>query len=199
MERSRRRSESKDVSLLTSRLIEHNALVEEVEGLDKSAWIAFAALLFTIFTVAGGGLWALFSRLESNRISAQADIGLLRESIHKEFKAYKNTFDGELEEIRSSAYLEYKVLRDEYQAKIDKAYRELGEAPKALREKIGEVEMWMRDQLLPRKEYERDQARLTTLIGGLADAAIKRLDSIERKMDEEKNERLKALQAQRGL
>jgi hypothetical protein len=182
-----------------NKLTDRNVLGEGAEEMDKAAWIAFAALLVTIFTVTGGGLWALFSRMESNRISAQTDLGLLRDSIHEEFKAYKNTFDGELEEIRSSAYLEYKALRDEYQARIDKAYRELGEAPQALRVKIGEVEMWMRDHLLPRKEYERDQGRLNTLISGLADAAIKRLDSIERKMDEEKNERLKAFQAQRGL
>src|SRR5258708_4305368 len=101
--------------------------------------------MVTIMTVSGGGLWALFSKLETNRVSAQTDLALLRDSIGQELKSYKTAFDGELEEIRSSAYLEYKQLRDEYQAKLDKAYRELGEAPKALREKIGEVELWMRD------------------------------------------------------
>jgi hypothetical protein len=165
--------------------------------MDHSAWIAFAALLFTILTVSGGGLWALFSKLDSNRVLAQNDVNLLRQSIERDLKAYKVTFDAELEEIRSSAYLEFKTMRDEYQGRIDKAYRELGEAPKALREKIGEVELWMRDYLLPRAEYERDQDQLHISINRLSEIAIKRLDSIERKMDEEKTARLREL-SQRG-
>jgi len=149
---------------------------------DKGVWIAFGGLMFTILTVSGGGLWALFTRMQENREAAE-----------KSLKEFKSSFDAELDSFRIAAYTEYKDIRQEYKSALDQAYLQLGEAPKALREKINEVELWMRDHLLPKKEYERDQDQLLTTINRLAETAIKRLDSIEKKMDEEKTARLKEL------
>ena len=140
----------------------------------------------TIVTVSGGGLWVLFSRMEINKKEASNDL-----------QEFRSGVDLELDAFRIAAYTEYKELRREHQETIDKAYRELSEAPLALRQKINEVELWMRDFLLPRRDYERDQDRLTDSINSLAGTAIKRLDSIEKKFDEEKSARIKELSERR--
>lgn len=147
--------------------------------MDKAeAWIAFAALLVTIFVVSGGGLWALLSKMDETKNLLQADINSL-----------KKTLDEEVNAIRSAAFVEYKDLRRELNELVSKMYLDFGEAPKALREKIGQVELWIRDNLLPRKEYERDQDQILDSIKLLTKVMETRFTSLDGKFDEIRREK----------
>ena len=128
----------------------------------ESSWIAFAALMVTIMTVSGGGLWALFAKMNSIKAST----------------------DTEVEAIRMAAYLEYKELRREMNDGWSKAYLEFGEAPKALREKINEVELFMRDQYVTQKTYARDQDQILAMFKALNETLDRRFTSLEKKFDE---------------
>lgn len=46
-----------------------------------------------------------------------------------------------------SAYEEYKTLRHEMHEGASMSYREFGESVAAIREKVTQVELWIRDQL----------------------------------------------------
>lgn len=137
-----------------------------------SAWIAFAALMVTILTVSGGGLWALFSRMDTNKNISMRQV-----------EQVKQSFDTELEVIRLAAYTEYKELRREMNDGWGKAYLEFGEAPKALREKISQVELFMRDTYVPFKIYERGQDQVLETIRAFASQSEKKFDMIEKKLD----------------
>lgn len=137
-----------------------------------TVWIAFGALLFTIFTVSGGGLWALFSRMETHKAFFSQKIDEL-ELEHKT----------EIDSVRMAAFAEYKELRREMNEGWGKAYLEFGEAPKALREKITQVELFMRDTYVPLKLYERGQDQVLEAIRMLSAQTEKKLDSLEKKID----------------
>lgn len=124
-------------------------------------WVAFAGLLFTILTVSGGGLWALMSKMNT----------------------IKESNDREVETIRLAAFLEYKELRREMNEGWGKAYLEFGEAPKAIREKLSQVELFMRDTYVPLKLYERGQDQVLEAIKALATQSEKRFESLDKKID----------------
>lgn len=132
-------------------------------------WIAGAGLLVTIFIAAGSVIW----KLSENK-------GEILRAIAKQ----KDDFDAELTAIRQAAFIEYKDLRREVDDKIEKVYREVGEAPKALREHVTQMELWMRDNLLPRKEYERDQDQVLASVKTLSDTIDRRLNTVDKKLDE---------------
>jgi hypothetical protein len=53
----------------------------------------------------------------------------------------------ELSAIRAAAYEEYTTLRKEMAESTSIAYREFGETVYGIREKVTQVELWVRDQL----------------------------------------------------
>lgn len=135
-------------------------------------WVAFAALMVTLFVVSGTGLWALFSKMEKNRISLERVIS-----------DHKANLDAEVEALRTAAFLEYKELRREMTDAIQKAYLDFGEAPRALREKISQVELFMRDTYLPTRLYERAQDQVTKALEDLEEHLETRLVGFEKKLD----------------
>ena len=135
-------------------------------------WVAFAALMFTILTVSGGGIWALFSKLEANRIALENTL-----SDHKE------NLDNEIEIIRTAAFAEYKELRHEMNDGWAKAYLEFGEGPKAMREKITQVELFMRDTYLPISRFEREQDQVMEFLKNLQTHIESRMAAFEKKLD----------------
>lgn len=140
--------------------------------MDASFWIAFAALIFTILTVSGGGLAALFNRMESNN-----------RDIVEQISALKSNLDSETEAIRTAAFVEYRELRREMNDGWGKAYLEFGEAPKALREKLSQVELFMRDEFVSKREYDKDQKRLFDMLKALGESIEKRLDRIDQRLE----------------
>lgn len=143
--------------------------------MTSEAWIAFGALLFTIFTVSGGGLWALFSRMSTNK-----------DLLLEQMKNFGEEVDTEFTAIRQSAHIEYKDIRKEFNDSLTKAYLEMGEAPKAIREKVTQIELFMRDQFLTKHEYEKDHDRLLETIKMLGESIGRRLDKFEEKLDEQR-------------
>ena len=143
--------------------------------MTSEAWIAFGALLFTIFTVSGGGLWALFSRMSSNK-----------ETILSEMKTFGEEVDTEFTAIRQAAHIEYKDIRKEFNDALAKAYLEMGEGPKAIREKVNQIELFMRDNYLLKEDYARAHDRLLDTIKLLGESIDRRLDRFEKKLDEQR-------------
>lgn len=93
--------------------------------MTAEAWIALGALVFTMFASTITATAVILSRISKN----------------------KDELDGELTAIRMAAYEEYKILRREMTEASDRAYDRFGESLIAIREKVNEVELWMRDQL----------------------------------------------------
>lgn len=147
-------------------------LEHEIGAMSPQVWVAFAALMVTVLVVSGTGLWVLFSKLESNRTSLEQ--ALLRN---------KDDLDNEIEAIRAAAYAEYKELRREMSDGIQRAYLEFGEAPKALREKMTQLELFMRDTYLPKRDYERAQDQIAEALKDFEKHLETRLGSFEKKLD----------------
>src|SRR3982074_674607 len=59
----------------------------------------------------------------------------------------KKELNDELSAIRIAAYEEYKILRKEMSDTTNVAYREFGETVHGIRQKVTEVELWIRDEL----------------------------------------------------
>jgi predicted DNA-binding protein (UPF0251 family) len=95
-------------------------------------WIAFAALC----TAVAGTLSLMMSRQTSNR-----------DQILTRIEKNKEELNDELAAIRISAYEEYKILRKEMAEVMGTAYREFGETVFGIRQKVTEVELWIRDEL----------------------------------------------------
>lgn len=93
--------------------------------MTAEAWVALGALVFTML-----GSLVTTTSIILNRISSN-----------------KEELDDELTAIRMSAYEEYKILRKEMMEASDRAYDRFGESLLALREKVNEVELWIRDEL----------------------------------------------------
>lgn len=100
--------------------------------MDASQWIAFGSLLFVI---ASGGIGVVVV-LYNNKTAI-----LDRMAINK------SELEQDLNAIRMAAYEEYRTLRREMQEASKQASSEFGEALKAIREKIIQVEFWTRDQI----------------------------------------------------
>jgi hypothetical protein len=95
-------------------------------------WIAFGALCVAIV----GTLSLMMSRQTDNRNQILSRI----EKNNKELKE-------ELAAIRAAAYEEYTTLRREMSDTMSAAYREFGETVYGIREKVTQVELWIRDEL----------------------------------------------------
>lgn len=95
-------------------------------------WIAFGALVVAII----GAFLGIASRQTDNRNQILTRIEKNKEELNDELAA-----------IRISSYEEYKVLRKELADTVSLAYREFGETVHGIREKVTEVELWIRDEL----------------------------------------------------
>lgn len=95
-------------------------------------WIAFGGLCVAII----GTLSLMMSRQTANRDQILNRIETNKEELNKELVA-----------IRTAAYEEYTTLRKEISESISLAYREFGETVYGIREKVTQVELWVRDQL----------------------------------------------------
>ena len=70
-----------------------------------------------------------------------------RNQILNRIEKNKEELNEELAAIRISAYEEYKILRKEMVDATTMAYREFGETVFGIREKVTQVELWIRDEL----------------------------------------------------
>ena len=95
-------------------------------------WIAFGALCVAII----GCFLGIMSRQTDNRNQILSRIEQNKEELNDELSA-----------IRISAYEEYKILRKEMADTATVAYREFGETVYGIREKVTQVELWIRDEL----------------------------------------------------
>ena len=106
-------------------------------------WIAFGALCTAII----GCFVGIMSRQTDNRNQILNRIEKNKEELNKELSANKDELNEELAAIRISAYEEYKILRKEMVDATTMAYREFGETVFGIREKVTQVELWIRDEL----------------------------------------------------
>ena len=95
-------------------------------------WIAFGALCTAII----GCFVGIMSRQTDNRNQILNRIEKNKEELNEELAA-----------IRISAFEEYKILRKELTDTMSAAYREFGETVYGIREKVNQVELWIRDEL----------------------------------------------------
>lgn len=116
------------------------------------AWIELAALMFTIL------------------VSAMTSVAVL----YRRMAADKESIDDELLALRMSAYEEYKTLRKEIGDATSIARVEFGETIRAIREKITEVELWVRDQMSETRH---------TILGGMDQRHVIALEMIEKIQD----------------
>jgi hypothetical protein len=95
-------------------------------------WIAFGALCIAIM----GALLGIAYRQTDNRNQVLSKIDKNKEELKQELSA-----------IRAAAYEEYTTLRREMSDTMSAAYREFGETVYGIRQKVTEVELWIRDEL----------------------------------------------------
>ena len=95
-------------------------------------WIAFGALCVAII---GSFLGIMFRQTDN------------RNQILTRIEKNKEELNDELSAIRIAAYEEYKILRKEMSDTAAVAYREFGETVFGIREKVTQVELWIRDEL----------------------------------------------------
>ena len=93
--------------------------------MTAEAWIAAAALIFTVFATAITATMVIVTRINRN----------------------KEQLDEDLTAIRLAAYEEYKTLRREIGDVSVISRREFGETVHSIREKVVQMELWTRDQL----------------------------------------------------
>jgi hypothetical protein len=95
-------------------------------------WIAFGAFCVALV----GAFLGLTYRQTDNR-----------NQILNRIEKNKEELNDELSAIRIAAYEEYKNLRQEIHDTSSATYREFGETVYAIREKVNQVELWIRDEL----------------------------------------------------
>ena len=95
-------------------------------------WIAFGALCTAIM----GAFAGMMSRQTDNR-----------NQILNRIEKNQRELNEELSAIRIAAYEEYKILRKEMVDAANVASREFGETVYGIREKVTQVELWIRDEL----------------------------------------------------
>lgn len=140
--------------------------------MSAEVWIAGAGLIITILISAATIVWKL---------------GEVKASVLEVIAEHREQLDAELTAMRTAAYEEYKILRKELNDTSAQTYREFGETVQAVREKINQVELWVRDQLslhLLKKDFERDHDHIRDALKTLSDTVDRRFDSFEKKLDQ---------------
>ena len=136
--------------------------------MEPSAWIAFAALMVTVFAVSGGGLWALFSKLDTTKVLLGKMVTETRSAVETQHKGL------ELKVEQAFATLSREVEALE---------RRSAEPILALREKVTQIELYVRDTFVSKREYEKDHAQLLLALKDIQEAIEKRLDAYEERVE----------------
>lgn len=126
--------------------------------MTTEAWIAFGSLLFVI---ASGGATVIW-KLASNKAEIIDRINNSKSSIYKEVDKLAADWKRELEVVA----------------------REAAEPIFAIREKVGQVELYIRDTYITKREYEKDHAQLLIVLRDMQEALEKRLDAHEDRVKE---------------
>ena len=140
-------------------------------------WLAGAGLLITIMITGGGIIWKLSE---------------VKASIMEEIVKHRDELDAEVSMVRLAAYEEYKTLRREANEVSAQTYREFGESVAAVREKLNQVEIWVRDQFslhLLKADYERGQDQILDALKRLGEGMDRRFSKIEEKFDSREKDR----------
>lgn len=95
-------------------------------------WVALGGLILALFTAAGG----IVLKLVDNK-----------NAILEKISENKEALDAELLGIRMAAFKEYEILRREINDTSATSYRDFGESLAAIREKVTQIELWIRDEL----------------------------------------------------
>lgn len=119
--------------------------------------IAGGALLFTILCAAVSLTWRI-SRLEL--------------SLRKEIRSSHDEVD-----------IKHATAAQEYKERNEQNIKMFGESSAALRQKIHEVELWMRDTFVRRDGYYKVQEAMENSIKALGDKIDIRLERMEAKID----------------
>lgn len=119
--------------------------------------IAGGALLFTILCAAVSLTWRI-SRLEL--------------SLRKEIRSSHDEVD-----------IKHATAAREYEERNEQNIKMFGESSAALRQKIHEVELWMRDTFVRRDGYYKVQEAMENSIKALGDKIDIRLERMEAKID----------------
>jgi hypothetical protein len=139
--------------------------------MTAEVWVAGAGLLVTIFLASGAVIWKLAE---------------VKASVLGELQIHKDALDVELTAIRQAGYQEYKLLRQEINDVSAQTYREFGETVQAVREKINQVELWVRDQFgnyLLKSDFERDHDHILESLRTLNATVERRFNTLEEKLD----------------
>lgn len=143
--------------------------------MEPAAWIAFAALLITIASLGGGTIW----KLATNRAEIIDRITVTKDSVDSDISGLYKRIDQAVENAR----------RD-----LEAAERRGVEPIFAIREKVAQVELFIRDHFVSKREYEKDHAQLLLAIREMQDSLMssqdrmrveieKRLDMYEERME----------------
>lgn len=136
--------------------------------MTAEGWVAFAALVFTILSVSGGGLYALFNKADSNKTELLKVITAVRDFSEERASRLEAFCNREL---------------DIFKRDVEAMERRAGEPIFAIREKIAAVELFIRDTFVSKREYERDYAQLLLALKNMQESIEKRLDAYEERVE----------------
>jgi ElaB/YqjD/DUF883 family membrane-anchored ribosome-binding protein len=135
-------------------------------------WIAFGALMFTVVSTGVGAAWKLSGQMTQNRELYLARMEGLKDSQQAKLDIQGRDLRKEITDLQ-------RHLEDE----IDSLSKLASEPIHALRAKVGEVEIFVRDKFLQKEDYIRDQDRLLLAFRESQDATARRLDAFESKIE----------------
>lgn len=136
--------------------------------MEASAWIAFAALMLTVLTVSGGGLWALLNKMDNNKKEYGKVISDTKRDTDTRLQALEGKHDREFAHLGLA---------------LEASERRAAEPVHAIREKVTNVELYIRDNYVSKREYEKDYAQLLLAIKSIQESIEKRLDAYEERVE----------------
>lgn len=88
-----------------------------------------------------------------------------------------------LARIESALRKDIQTSRDETDGRIDRQSREFGETAAAIRQKVTEVELYIRDNFVRKPSFEAVMGRIEADLKELGKDFVARLDRMEEKID----------------
>jgi len=149
-----------------------------VEHIPAQAWIAFFALLVTIFIAAGGVIWTLVWKLSDIQAS-------LTKSVDEKIKEHVADRNRAITTLRTELIKSDETVR-----------QNVAEVSHAVTSKIQQIELYIRDQLkeyVLKEDFRDDLETVTKIIDTLGNRIEKRLESFEEKLDRLEEYNLEAL------
>lgn len=128
--------------------------------MPTSDLVTVIGFILQFLSMFGGGIWAISRlelRLKESLIRVKNEVDIKVDNLHKEFS-------------KSITELE---------SKIDSQYHNFGENTHAIRTKIHDVELWARDNLVPKEAVHLMRAELHAGIEKLEAHMDKRFDALE--------------------